>query len=86
MQKISRHEISEKLIGIINSMKADSYKLDVVGVEGKFLHLQIDALDGACEDCLVPAKMMTVIISSALDGLYSPEQINIDYPTNIDSH
>jgi hypothetical protein len=63
-------------------MKADSYELDIVNVESQSLHLRIEALDGACEDCLVPPNIMTTIISTALDGRYSSEQIRIEYPKN----
>jgi len=86
MNKMSHHEISEKLVGIISSMKADSYELDIVNVESQALHLRIEALDGACEDCLVPSNIMTTIISTALDGRYSSEQIRIEYPDNQEAH
>lgn len=83
---MSHHQISEKLVGIISSMKADSYELDIVNVESQSLHLRIEALDGACEDCLVPSNIMTVIISSALDGRYSSDQICIEYPKSQAAH
>ena len=86
MNKMSHHEISEKLVGIISSMKADSYELDIVNVESQSLHLRIEALDGACADCLGPSNIMTTSISTALDGRYSSEQIRIEYPTNQEAH
>jgi len=73
-------QVSEALAGIISAMRADSYEISVVDVRPDRLALAISADEGACEDCLSPPAVMAQVISGALAGRYTPEQIDIAYP------
>lgn len=75
-------QATEALAGIINAMRADSYEVVVVDATPDALSVSIEARDGACEDCLAPAPIMTTMISTALGGQYRPEQIKIAYPND----
>lgn len=86
MSGMSRIEIDEQLAGIVSAMRADSYEVDVVGVQPDGLSLRITALDGACEDCLSPHAVMAGVVSGALGGRYTPEQIRIAYPAGTNAH
>jgi Fe-S cluster biogenesis protein NfuA len=72
-------QVTEALEGIAEALRLDGYDLQVAGVSDT-LELRIVALDGACEDCLVPPGAMAQTISGALRGGYAPEQISIAYP------
>jgi len=86
MVGMTKLDVNESLAGIVSAMKADSYGLEIVEVADVSLHLRIDALNGACEDCLAPHEIMAGLISSALGGRYTPQQIQIVYPMHITSH
>ena len=79
-------EVPEALPGIVSAMEADSYTLDIVEVGPTALSFRIDALDGACEDCLAPHSVMAGLISTSLGGRYTTDQIQIAYPSGIHSH
>jgi Fe-S cluster biogenesis protein NfuA len=72
-------QVTEALEGISEALRLDGYDLQVTGVADT-LDVRIVALDGACEDCLVPAGAMAQTISGALRGSFRPEQITIAYP------
>lgn len=80
MTKMSTLQATDELAGIISAMHADSYALSVVEATADELSLRIDALDGACQDCLSPPSVMTGVVSGALGGRYAPGQISIRYP------
>lgn len=77
---MSTMQVTEQLTGIIDAMRADSYEVSVLDATPSRLTLSIDALDGACEDCLAPHGVLTQVVSGALAGRYAPEQIEISYP------
>lgn len=77
MQK--HEEITQALVGIAGALEHDGYVLEVSDVSDR-LSLRISALEGACEDCLVPQEVMASTVSSVLGGDYAPEQISIAYP------
>lgn len=86
MAGMSKLEATESLAGIIDAMKTDSYEVEVLEAGTDNLSLSIAALDGACEDCLSPHAVMAGVISGALGGRYTPEQIRITYPETIEAH
>ena len=86
MAGMSKMEATEQLAGIIDAMRADSYGVEVVEADASHLSLRIDALDGACEDCLSPHVVMAGVISGALGGRYTPDQIQIAYPAVSEAH
>lgn len=79
MSTISVSEVEVALAPMMKSFEADGYQLKVLEV-GETLSLKLLAMDDACPDCLVPAKIMTVLISTELKGAYKPEGILIEYP------
>lgn len=79
MTTSSSEEITTALAGIAGALGADGYALEVDEASDT-LSLTIVALDGACEECLVPPAIMAPTISAALGGRYPPEQIRLTYP------
>jgi Fe-S cluster biogenesis protein NfuA len=86
MTGMSKLEVSENLAGLISAMRVDSYDVEIVEVDPGGVALRIVALDGACEDCLSPPRVMAGLVSGALSGRYTPDQIQISYPTEIERH
>jgi Fe-S cluster biogenesis protein NfuA len=72
-------EVTEELAPFAEGLQADGYALEVAEATDT-LSLTIVALDGACEDCLVPPGIMAPMVSAALAGRYAPEQIRLTYP------
>jgi Fe-S cluster biogenesis protein NfuA len=83
---MSKLEVSENLAGVISAMRADSYDFEIVEVDPDGLTLRIIALNGACDDCLAPPAVMAGVVSGALSGRYTPEQIQIAYPSENTPH
>jgi len=79
MTEKSREEVTEALAGITDALRVDGYALEVAEVSDT-LSLRILALEGACEDCLVPAGVMAQTISGALRGAYPADRIQVAYP------
>lgn len=71
--------MNEKLQQIQDTMALDGYTL-TVGEDGGMHVATIVANDGICDDCLVPKKVMTVLLSKALD--VAPETIALNYPAD----
>ena len=86
MSQITKLDVNESLAGIMGSLRADSYDLVVIEVVDSTIHLRIDALDGACEECLSPKSIMVNIVCGALGGRYSPSQVQIIYPPSKDAN
>lgn len=62
------------------SMAVDGYQLDVYAVSADAVGVAVVATEGACEDCLVPADVLKMIISGSLDAAYTPEEIQLSMP------
>lgn len=71
--------ILAQLSGVRETLQADGYDLQVDGLEGGQLTLTIVALDGACEECLVPKEIMQRVIANNLDDP-SVASIELRYP------
>jgi Fe-S cluster biogenesis protein NfuA len=71
--------IEDRLATVRDALRLDGYDLHVVDA-AETLSVRIVALDGACEDCLVPQSVMAATLSAALGGGYPPERIAIEYP------
>jgi hypothetical protein len=71
--------VEQGLAVIARALEADGYRLHVERADGR-LGVRIEALAGACEDCLSPPSVLAPVLSTALDGLYGPDQIDITYP------
>ena len=75
--------VDEAFAGIREGLQADGYDLEVVEASGTVLKVTIVALEGACEDCLSPPSVMSMILSGSLEGAYSPEELEITYPSSV---
>lgn len=65
------------LADLRKGLQADGYDLKVETFDDARLHVGILALDGACEDCLVPSHVMEVMIKAAVP---SAEHVELTYP------
>jgi len=72
-------EATNRLDGIATALRADGYSLVVEGAD-ETLSVRIAALDGACEECLVPPTVLAGMLSAALAGEWPPERISLTYP------
>ena len=72
---------------IASTMASDGYALTVSEIPSGVLDVRIEALEGACEDCLVPKSVMVPMIESLLaDGGVRPTHVSVAYPTESDTH
>lgn len=65
------------LADLRKGLQADGYDLRVETFDNARLQVGILALDGSCEDCLVPHHVMEVMIKAAVP---SAEQVELTYP------
>jgi hypothetical protein len=65
---------------IAHALRVDGYDLTVEQAAER-LRVRIDALDAACPECLSPATVLTGLMSTALDGLYTADEIDLVYPS-----
>ncbi|ODU04257.1 MAG: hypothetical protein ABS81_10910 [Pseudonocardia sp. SCN 72-86] len=70
----------EALSGIRQSLQVDGYDLEVTGFESAVLRVGVRALDGACEDCLVPPSAMETMIKAAMPSDIRVERVELTYP------
>lgn len=62
------------------ALRSDGYEIAVTSISSELLELKIDALDGACEDCLVPEHVMAQMIAADLPSALRSVRIRIRYP------
>lgn len=76
-----RARFEQALSGLISAFATDDYKLTVVRFENSILDLAIDAGPTACAECLVPEKMLTGLVRTALPTDADVTTIRIRYPS-----
>lgn len=69
------------IAGLVSAFATDGYELKVIEVAKDCLRLAIEAHEGACAECLVPAEMMAGLIRTQLPPEFAGTQIQITYPT-----
>lgn len=62
---IPESDILDALRVMRESLEADGYGLNI-RVDGPRLRLELTVISDACADCLIPASIMTAIVSSTL--------------------
>lgn len=77
---VELERIRSAVAGLVSAFATDGYVMRVVEFDGERLHMAIDALEGACAECLVPPSMMTGLIRTSLPKDIAEAQIVIDYP------
>lgn len=66
---------------IAMSMTSDGYALSIQEIADGALAVRIEALEGACEDCLVPRSVMVPMIESLLnDNGIRPSRVDVAFP------
>lgn len=75
-----RTAVLEALASVRETMQLDGYRLDVNGASAERLDLEIVALDDACEECLAPAMVLKMMVSTDLSEAYAPEEIDVVMP------
>jgi Fe-S cluster biogenesis protein NfuA len=77
-------EAVDEALGVIRTgLKADGYDIEVTEATNTGLKVRIVALEGACEDCLSPPSVMSMVLSGSLNGAYSPDELEISYPADV---
>lgn len=76
---MTREQVERALGPLRAALEADGYGLEVLDAREP-LRLRVVAGPGACEDCLVPAEVMSRMVSTALAGAYAPEAVHVEYP------
>jgi hypothetical protein len=72
--------VSAALDSIRSSLEVDGYRLEVTAATDTLLAVRVLATASACEECLVPAEVLKMIISGGLEGAYVPDQIDVALP------
>lgn len=75
------------LAPIEESLASDGYALTVTEQHGGALQVGIEALEGACADCLVPESVMIPMIERLLvGGGVSASGVTVSYPADSAHH
>lgn len=74
-------EVRKAIQPFAEALRCDGYELLVTRVTADAIHLGIEALEGACEDCLVPEHLMAAMISDSLPRSMRSAQLHIRYPS-----
>lgn len=72
--------IRSAVAGLVTAFATDGYEMQIVEFDGVRLRMAIDAHEGACAECLVPASMMTGLIRTSLPKDLAEILIEIEYP------
>lgn len=83
MLRGNKEALVSALDPIRQGLAVDNYRLSVEDVTSERLRVRIDALEGACEECLAPRPVLKMIVSGEIDRAYEPEEIDVDYPTSV---
>ncbi len=67
---------------IRDTLQTDGYDLRVDKLSAGRLELSVVALDGACEECLVPKRLMEKMIANSLTDS-AVKEIKLRYPEEI---
>ncbi len=72
--------IEESLHLLGRGLAADGYNLIIGSKDGSTLLVQVEATPEACDDCLVPPKVMESIILAHLPAEARVERVEVTYP------
>ncbi len=73
----------EKAIGpFAEALRSDGYEIGVTSASPDLVELEIVALEGACEDCLVPEHVMAPMIADTLPASLRGANVRIQYPAH----
>ena len=78
--------VSRAIGGTRESLAASNYAIDCAEPRDGALVFTVRALDGACEECLVPKAVFTAILEQELaDGGIAASEIEVRYPLEDDA-
>ena len=81
---IDLNAVSKAIFATREGLEASGFAIDCADQGGRLL-FTIRALEGACEDCLVPKPVFTSILSRELaDGGIAVDAIDVVYPVEVD--
>lgn len=75
LQELERH-----LADLKEGLAVDGYELTVRPGRAQGVRVHIEALEGACEDCLIPKSIFLDYLMSAFDGQVTRDQVELFYP------
>lgn len=75
-------ELEKAIEPFAEALRSDGYEIAVASVSEKAIDLRITALEGACEDCLVPEHVMAPMIADTLPPSLRTAAIRIQYPAH----
>lgn len=70
----------QALQDLSKGLDADGYELVVLEANDDVVEVAVRALDGACEDCLVPKELMAPMIQSTLPPPLAAGRVVLHYP------
>lgn len=75
-------EVEKAIEPFAEALRSDGYEIAVTRADAELIELRIDALEGACEDCLVPEHVMAPMIADTLPEALRSATIRIQYPAH----
>lgn len=72
--------VENSIRDIAQSLEVDGYRLSIDGMTRNTLRASIEALDGACEECLVPKRVMEGIVLHAIPDSSGVASVQFTYP------
>ena len=78
-----RQRVEESLLDLREGMLVDGYSLEVRQLDPSTLALEIQALENACADCLVPKPIMHSMIEATVPDDVKDRRIELVYPSSV---
>jgi len=72
--------VDDALAGFRQGLRADGYDLNIALDDQDVLHVEVLALENACEDCLIPKATLTGMISVAVQDVPGVRGVDLVYP------
>ena len=84
MSSVDLSAIEAALEPLKGGFEADGYALKVLPAQGDSITIAVEALEDACEECLVPENLFRRMIDSALAALPESPSYQVRYPATGD--
>lgn len=75
-------DVEKAIEPFAEALRSDGYEIGVTAAAPDLVELRIDALEGACEDCLVPEHVMAPMIADTLPEALRTATVRIRYPAH----
>ncbi|MDE3100646.1 MAG: hypothetical protein KGJ98_00260 [Chloroflexota bacterium] len=77
-----RSDVEKAIEPFAEALRSDGYEIGVTNASPEVVELKIVALEGACEDCLVPEHVMAPMIAETLPASLKGATVRIEYPAH----